>query len=211
MKKRMMMSMRMSESQGEEDEGEHELQHEYERRIRVAPMAANQLAACLCVCEPVLQVIAHDAVLLWPDGPKRASRSTKKHSALAAQRDRMGPKTRAGARKNIQPLPLSATCTHCAASRAAPRVWAKSGGYLGITSLVGPTRIPLMQDHNAPDCASFFLGGFKVPSSFRAWDVCSNFLKFTLYITLLYITPQMEAAFGQPFLFQIFHARSRSS
>ena len=93
------MSMTMSESQGEEDEGEHELQHEYERRIRVAPMAANQLAACLCVCEPVLQVIAHDAVLLWPDGPKRASRSTKKHSALAAQRDRMGPKTRAGARK----------------------------------------------------------------------------------------------------------------
>jgi hypothetical protein len=87
MKKRMIMSMRMSESQGEEDEGEHELQHEYERRIRVAPMAANQLAACLCVCEPVLQVIAHDAVLLWPDGPKRASRSTKKHSAPAAQRD----------------------------------------------------------------------------------------------------------------------------
>ena len=131
-----MMSMRMSESQGNEDEGEHELQHEYERRIRVAPMAANQLAACLCVCEPVLQVIAHDAVLLWPDGPKRASRSTK----------------------SIQPLPLSATCTHCAASRAAPRVWAKSGGYLGRTSLVGPTRIPLMQDHNAPDAADFFRG-----------------------------------------------------
>ena len=83
------MSMMMSESQGEEDEGEHELQHEYERRIRVAPMAANQLAACLCVFEPVLQVIAHDAVLLWPDGPERASRSTK----------------------HFQPRPLSATGT----------------------------------------------------------------------------------------------------
>ena len=73
------MSMMMSEFQGEDDEGEHELQHEYERRIRVAPMAANQLAACLCVCEPVLQVIAHDAVLLWPDGPESVIRSTKKN------------------------------------------------------------------------------------------------------------------------------------
>ena len=36
-----------------------------------------------CACEPVLQVIAHDAVLLWPDGPERASKSTKK----TAQRD----------------------------------------------------------------------------------------------------------------------------
>jgi hypothetical protein len=41
-------------------------------------------------------VIAHDAVLLWPDGPERASKSTKKL--------------------------LNAIRTRCAASRAALRV-----------------------------------------------------------------------------------------
>ena len=86
----MMMSMRMSESQGNEDEGEDELQHEMSveaetrRWLRVS---LQSVVVCMCLCEPVLQMIAHDAVLLWPDGPKRASRSTKKHSAPAAQRD----------------------------------------------------------------------------------------------------------------------------
>ena len=50
-------------------------------------VSLQSVVVCMCVCEPVLQVIAHDAVLLWPDGPERASKSTKKHSAPAAQRD----------------------------------------------------------------------------------------------------------------------------
>jgi len=62
------------------DEGESR------RWLRVS---LQSVVVCMCVCEPVLQVIAHDAVLLWPDGPERASRSMK----------------------YFQPRPLSATGT----------------------------------------------------------------------------------------------------
>ena len=49
---------------------------ETRRWLRVS---LQSVVVCMCACEPVLQVIAHDAVLLWPDGPERASKSTKKN------------------------------------------------------------------------------------------------------------------------------------
>ena len=42
-------------------------------------VSLQSVVVCMCVCEPVLQVIAHDAVLLWPDGPESVIRSTKKN------------------------------------------------------------------------------------------------------------------------------------
>ena len=40
-------------------------------------VSLQSVVVCICVCEPVLQVIAHDAVQLWPDGPESVIRSTE--------------------------------------------------------------------------------------------------------------------------------------
>ena len=49
-------------------------------------VSLQSVVVCMCVCEPVLQVIAHDAVLLWPDGPESVIRSTEEKKT-AAQHD----------------------------------------------------------------------------------------------------------------------------
>ena len=46
-------------------------------------VSLQSVVVCMCVCEPALQVIAHDAVMLWPDDPESVIRSTKKNGRSA--------------------------------------------------------------------------------------------------------------------------------
>ena len=79
MSKAMRMRLRMSCSMSMSDEGETR---------RWLCVSLQSVVVCMCVRELVLQVIAQDAVLLWPDDPESVIRSTGgKKTDPAAQHD----------------------------------------------------------------------------------------------------------------------------